>query len=430
MACGCESTCGCNVVGVGYIDVTRTGDTFSVGVDMPIRLVEDTDCIALSVDEPTRTLRAVPILATAADEDASVQLRCSATGLAGDVVIDPASSAPVTLTPDGLRIDLPPPPATPDAASPGTLKVTSSLSDEAGWLDTDGGEVSRLTFPELHDAVSLVTTAGGRTLGSGQITGARTKYLKAGMPAEVSGFPPGMTVVSIDGAFTLTVSDVAFSSGADTEVRVYPYGNGDGGGTFNLPLIDDDDFIKQMAVGEGLGTAGGESLTNLTIANMPPHEHVGTTATDSGHGHAGSTASSASTSTATTTITMDPVASHNHEPGTARDSEFVTVDDPLTGPDFVPVDIGGAGARNTWVSIPTYNSQIGQAQQGNRSFTSNDGGHTPTGTASTSVSTSTGTSVTIAPGNANISVDVALEGGGVDFENRPQFRAFRWVVKT
>lgn len=30
MSCGCQTACGCNVVGVDSIDVTRIGDTFYV----------------------------------------------------------------------------------------------------------------------------------------------------------------------------------------------------------------------------------------------------------------------------------------------------------------------------------------------------------------------------------------------------------------
>lgn len=446
MSCGCDSPCGCNVVGLGYVDVTREGDTFKVSVDMPIRFVEDTDCIGLTVDPETRTLRAAPILALADDQDASLQLRCSDDGLTGDVVIDPASSAPVSLTSSGLRVDLPPPPASPEQADPGSFRLTASVQANPGWLDADGSEVSRNTLPALHDALSLVSTNGERTLGSAQVTGVPTRHLKAGMDAEIDGFPPGLVVASIDSPYTLSLNAVATSSGV-SDVRVYPYGNGDGADTFNLPLIGDDEFVKQMAPGEGLGTGGGSSSTTLAIANLPPHEHPGTTATDSGHGHPGSTASSGSTSTVTSmSIAMDSVPSHNHQPATARDSNFVTVlkagfdaadyiaIPTVAGLSYNPGTGDGALLKTEAVSIPTEpdaDAGIIDYAQGNRAFTSDDGGHTPTVDSATgTVTTTTGTTVTIASGSANIAVDVAVEGSGTAFENRPAFRAYRWQVKT
>lgn len=420
MACGCISACGCNVVGDHTTaEVVRTGDTFTVSAILPIKGIDDTDCIVLSLDDDL-ILIADPVLADAADEDASVQLRCTETGLAGDVVIDPASTAPVTLTDDGLRIDLPAPLPSAESASPGTLKATSALGDEAGWVEADGAEVSRLTFPDLHDAVSLVTSVGVRTNGSAQLTNVKTRFLAPGMPAEIDGFPPGLTVVSIDGAFTLTVSDVAFSDGADTVVRVYPYGNGDGSGsTFNLPLVDEDGFVKQMVEGEGLGAPGGASTTNLTVAQMPAHEHPGTSATDSGHGH-GVTDGGHGHS-----LTIASDGTHNHEPGTARDSEFVTVEDPLTAPDFISIASFAGTTASEAISIPTYGG-AGNYQQGNRSFTSNDGSHDHAGS---SVGSNV-TGISVNNGTANISVDVAMQGSSDDIDNRPLHRAFRWMVKT
>lgn len=424
MACGCTSACGCNVIGDGTTaEVTRQGDTFTVSAIHPIKGIADTDCIQLELDDDL-VLTATPVLADAGDEEASVQLRCEEEGLVGDVVIDPASTAPISLTPDGLRVDLPPALPSADDATPGSLKLSSSLQEEPGYLDADGSEVSRITFPELHDALSLVSTQGVRTTGSGQIANVKTKYLAAGMPIEADGFPPGMTVVSIDGAFTLTASDVAFSDGADTVVRVYPYGNGDGGGgTFNLPLIEADDFVKQMAPGEGMGASGGSDALSIEIANLPAHEHPGTTATDSGHDHGVSISDPGHGHP----LTIVADGTHNHEPGTSRDSEFVTVEDPLTAGDFITVaSLAGSGA-DFGISIPTYGG-AGNYQQGNRTFTSNDGNHDHDG--SSVGGAGTGITADAAPASANITVDVAPEGGGVDLDNKPQFKAFRWMVKT
>lgn len=136
-------------------------------------------------------------------------------------------------------------------------------------------------------------------------------------------------------------------------------------GTFRVP-----DYSDRVGIGQGtlgpLGTPGGQADVILGVGQIPNHGHG---VFDPTHGHPGSTIATS----------LDGL--HNHEPGTARDSEFVTVEDPLTGTDFLPVDIGGAGARATWISIPTYD-QPAAPQQGNRTFTSNDGSHSHTGSAS------------------------------------------------
>jgi microcystin-dependent protein len=173
-----------------------------------------------------------------------------------------------------------------------------------------------------------------------------------------------------------------------------------GDGTFKVPSVEDMVVIGQGTLGP-LGTTGGVMDVTLGASQIPNHGHG---IFDPGHGHAGSTVS----------IASDGV--HNHEPATARDSDFVTVDDPVTGADFVPVDIGGAGVRSTWVSIPTYN-QPASPQQGNRAFTSNDGTHQHIGST-----------VSIAGAVTGVAVLNSTGGGGSHTNMQPYFVS-NYIIK-
>lgn len=408
MPCGCTGACNCTVVGDGVTaEVARIGDKFIVSAILPIRTVADTDCIALDIDDDLQ-LTATPILADAGDEDASVQLRCTADGLVGDVVIDPASTAPVTLTDDGLRIDLPPPPATTDSASPGALRVTAALGDDAGWLDADGAEVSRLTFPALFDSVSLVTDGAETTLGSAQITSVRTRGLGPGMPLEVDGFPPGTAILTIDGPFTLTATFASGVTAVDVTVRAYPYGDGDGAGTFNLPLVDEEGYVVNLATGQALGAQVGANSVALTEAELAPHDH-GANVTDPGHAH-----------TASTSVTIAAAGNHTH-PGAGANHDFVVQDTGAADFAYVHIDAHNVDTLGT-VQISSNGVEGGNSYKRNREAnTAAAGSHGHAG--------STG-ATTVDPSGTGVTVDVLDAGSGDAHENRPLSRSFRWQVKT
>lgn len=431
--CGCTNGCGCSVIAADDTIVVTTaggGSIFKVAALPLIREIEDTDCVDLDVDlDGVLTVR--PILADAATEDASVQLSCSPTGITGDVVIDPASTAPISLTPNGLRIDLPPPEDVFTGGAPGDLKPTARLRNEPGWLDADGSQVSRNTFPQAWDAVSLVTELGVRVAGSAQITDAPTRGLAPGMPAEIEGFDAGIVVVSIDAVNAFTVDSAALSSGTDTTVRVYPYGNGDGGTTFNLPLVDPDGYVKQRAAGEGLGRPSGGNSTTIAIGNMPAHEHAGSTAVDVGHDHGAGAVTDVSVSTE---VSMDNAGGHAHSAGSAGDSQFVTVVNGVEFPGAFRYAAEVASGPGT-IRLPTqpFDADVGpgediRREQNVRAETNPTGTHVhPLSASSTALAA---TSVDVSPGAANIALDIAEEGGGAPLDNRPLSRAFRWVVKV
>ncbi|MBC7671902.1 MAG: hypothetical protein H7247_05725, partial [Polaromonas sp.] len=171
-----------------------------------------------------------------------------------------------------------------------------------------------------------------------------------------------------------------------------------GDGTFQIPYLGDRFLVGQGSWG-GVGTAGGVAAVTLGVGELPSHGHG---VSDPGHPHGAGT-------------TIVGSGAHYHEPGSARDSEFVTVLDPLLGGDFRPVLIDGTGAPSTYVSIPT-NSSPTNPQQQNRSFTSTDGLHLHAAT-------------TVVSG-ASTGVSILAEGGGGAHENRPPYMVTNFIMKT
>lgn len=276
MSCGCDSPCGCNVVGIGYIDVTREGDTFKVGVDMPIKFVEDTDCVALAVDEETRTLTAEPIIADA-DGVASVQLQCSEDGLIGDVIVDPASTAIVSTGPAGLRVDVPPPDLGDGEGRPGDYLFFAGIGERAGYVDADGSELQRDEYEALWDALSLASVAASWTIGSDIIDGVSSaSVLGVGNVIEAAGFVPGTTIVAVLSVSQIQVSTNATVTGGG-ELRAYPYGDGDGSSSFNVPDLRGllpMGFDSSAPLGTAaVGVEAGDTDVTLDVPNLPTHDH-------------------------------------------------------------------------------------------------------------------------------------------------------------
>jgi hypothetical protein len=432
MTCGCISACGCNVIGDGVTtSAVRVGDTITISAIQAVAGVADTDCVQLAIDG-SQILRASLVLEPAPQEG-GIQLDCTPAGLAATLLIDPASTAIVSVSEDGLRVDIPPPPAAGGTGQPGDLIFHGGVGPRANCIDADGSAVSRAGYAALWDALSLYTLTATRDVGNTAIYNIpSTRFIDVGMIVEATAFPPGTTVVSVDSSTQITVSDPATNSGNDTELRVYPWGNGDGSTTFNVPDGSDRyplGFDYTLA-GDPLGTLAGDDTFVLGVGNLPLHDHPATVIdpahdhpvaiNDLGHDHSGSTGS-------------DGV--HNHEPATARDSNFVTILDPVTGADYVsiPTTAGLVGATSSSnVSIPTQPGPGGgpafiDYQQADREFTSNDGLH-----SHTIPSDFTGITADASPATTGITVTVDDAGSAspAPVEITPLHMVGRWVVHT
>lgn len=408
MPCGCQSACGCNIVGDGVTtSVVRVGDEFMVSATQVVAGLADTDCISLTVDE-SGTLMATPIIDPA---DHSVILECTGDGLAAEVRVDEASTAIVSVSADGLRVDVPPADASDGTGQPGDYIFHAGVGSRSNAIDADGSAVSRAGYPALWDALSLYAEAASRNTLDPQINGiSSTRFIEPGMVVEATGFPAGTVVLTVDSSTSITLDQPSTDSGSDTEVRVYPHGAGDGILTFNVP-----DMSRRYPLGwdyggltTELGETGGAENYTPTLANLPRHNHLAAV-TDPGHDHGGSTGSG---------------DAHSHEAGSGAASDFVTIEEPVTGADFVSIPttagLGGGATSASNVSIPTYPGPGGAGnidyQQGNRDVTSVHAAH----------------SHTIPPDGTGVTVAIGQTGSlaPTPIDTMSPYLVGRWMVHT
>lgn len=433
MSCGCDSPCGCNVVGSEYIDVTRQGDTFTIAADLPIREVDDTDCVLLAIDEETRTLTAELVFADAATEEASVELRCSENGLVGDVVIDPASTAIVTNTVDGLRVDVPPPDLGDGEGRPGDYLFFAGIGERAGYVPADGSELQRDEYPELWDALSLASVAATWTLGSDIIDGVSSaSLLSVGDVIEAAGFVPGTTIVAVNSVSQIEVSTNATVTGGG-ELRAYPYGDGDGSSSFNVPDLRGllpMGFDGAAPLGTaGVGTeAGGTSIT-LDIPNLPAHDHnvaltgsLSVTTTISGSGNVAVDVTGAT----------DSDGSHQHD-GAGANHDFLVENSAPASYEYLTIAATNVDTAGT-MRFTSNGVEGGLAKKPNREANTYPGGSHDHGVTASGTIAATTIAATLAAdsditGSLGISEDTIGVADPVELPLPPHLIG-RWMVHT
>jgi len=118
----------------------------------------------------------------------------------------------------------------------GTILPWASTALPTNYLYTAGQAVSRTTYAQLLTAVTYQQTIlcqnGVATV---SVTTTVSDGTPIGAPIEASCFAPG-TIVSSKASGILTLSTNATSS-VSTGITVFPWGNGDGSSTFNVPDI-------------------------------------------------------------------------------------------------------------------------------------------------------------------------------------------------
>lgn len=138
----------------------------------------------------------------------------------------------------------------PDAS--GTLALTSDLASAipagtivpfagvnvpSGWLFCNGQAVSRSTYASLFNAITSSFTAvssnGSATLTSVNPSQLQFHFEMAGSPIEGTNIVVSTWITGATGS-TLTMSELAVGTGS-INARIFPYGNGDGNNTFNVP---------------------------------------------------------------------------------------------------------------------------------------------------------------------------------------------------
>ena len=189
-----------------------------------------------------------------------------------------------------------PGPTVGDGNIVGTILPWAGLVAPPNYVFAYGQAISRTTYP-LYTSTVTITTNLICTNGLNVLSGiADTSQIHIGTPVEASCIPPGTTVTAV-ASTSVTVSANASISTA-VSAQFFPYGNGDGATTLNVPdfrgrTLAGRDNMGGTAAGtltqtyygantspDALGSAGGsQSLTfALVLANLPPYTPAGTIA--------------------------------------------------------------------------------------------------------------------------------------------------------
>jgi hypothetical protein len=156
-----------------------------------------------------------------------------------------------------------------DTAPVGTILPWAGFNFNVppNWQLAYGQALSRTTFAQLEAAITISTTTGNCVSSSTTISGfADTSQLRVGAPVEASCLPTGDTVATIVNGTTITVSVAATATGTFT-VTAFPWGNGDGVSTFNLPDLRGRVLPGADAMG---GTAASRLTSTFYGANASP----------------------------------------------------------------------------------------------------------------------------------------------------------------
>lgn len=186
-----------------------------------------------------------------------------------------------------------------DGNAVGTVLPWSGLIAPSQYVFTYGQELIRTDYPEFYSAITLQTNVIC-TASSNTLTGiSDTSQIPVGADIELSlCVPPGSTVISKTSG-TVTLNNPANVS-LNATARFFPYGNGDGSTTFNVPDLRDVVLAGRPNMGgsdrglitstyfgtnpAALGALGGSQSHTQTISEMAMHSH-NNTLTDPGHSH-------------------------------------------------------------------------------------------------------------------------------------------------
>lgn len=171
-----------------------------------------------------------------------------------------------------------------DGNAVGTVLLWTGTSLPANYLYTAGQAISRTTYAQLLTAITYSTTALCQAgIASITVPTAVSDGTPIGAPVEASCFAPG-TIVSSKTSGQLTMSNNATTTTSTTLV-VFPWGNGDGATTFNVPdyrgrVIPGRDNMGGSTAGillsgvygsnpDAINAQGGNLSTQLTLNQLP-----------------------------------------------------------------------------------------------------------------------------------------------------------------
>lgn len=173
-----------------------------------------------------------------------------------------------------------------DTAPLGTVMPWAGFSLPTNWLYAFGQPLSRSTYTLLEAAITIQDSAVLCTASSNALSGfASTAQMAVGEPIEASCITSGTTIASITSSTSITASNNA-SVSVTTSTVVFPWGNGDGTSTFNVPDLRGRAFAGADAMGGTAASrltstfygtsaaapaqAGGSQSTALSATNQLP----------------------------------------------------------------------------------------------------------------------------------------------------------------
>lgn len=187
---------------------------------------------------------------------------------------------------------------------PGAEMRYAGIFAPTGWYFEFGQAVSRSGDSNLFNAITAACT--GNTHSNTSVDNLSVDLRNLGLEGafiEGTGIPTGTTILSINSATSLTLSQAASSTVSGVSLRILPWGQGDGSTTFNLPdrrgrvvagrdnmggtsanrLTDQTNGVD----GDKLSDVGGVETNTIAQANLPNVSFAisGITLNDPGHGH-------------------------------------------------------------------------------------------------------------------------------------------------
>lgn len=185
-----------------------------------------------------------------------------------------------------------------DTAPVGTVMPWAGFAIPTNWLLAYGQAVSRTTYSNLYAALTVSNTTVSCTSGSPTLSGfADTSQFRIGARVEATCIAPGTIISSVTNSSTIVVNNNAASNSTVTAV-VFPWGNGDGSTTFNVPDLRGRVPAGADAMGgtsanrltnafygvaaNAPATAGGAQSHTMTTSELVSHTH---TVNDPGHSH-------------------------------------------------------------------------------------------------------------------------------------------------
>jgi hypothetical protein len=164
----------------------------------------------------------------------------------------------------------------------GTIMHVMSKTTPVGYLKLNGAAISRTVYSALKNASLTIATTGNTENGSVIITNIPTTIdMAISMPVESAGIPAGTTIIAINSLTSITLSTNVTLTATSAAITVFPFGNGDGATTVNLPdlrgehlrAFDDsrnvDTTSYTLATTSGSNVLSGIDYTGFMFVGMP-----------------------------------------------------------------------------------------------------------------------------------------------------------------